>query len=155
MPGKAVRSLVEQALAGGVELASNRGGRQIRAVVAKSAYRGPKVGREVQLTPSENAAIEHVAKAEGYGFQEYVVTAVRAAVAQAGSYGQHEIEALTQSNLKLVTVAKELRMLRESRGMTPEQEHQDWETLENEIRGHIEKSSMVMAKGTQRWQLKI
>lgn len=155
VPGKAVRSLVEQAIEGGLELSARQGGKQIHAQVAKGADRGPKVGRELQFTPSENEAIEHAAKVEGYGFQEFVIAAVRAALVQAVSYGQHEIEALTQSNIKLITVAKELRAMRELNTVTPEKEHKDWETLENDIRKHIEKSSLAMAKGAQRWQLKI
>ena len=155
MPGKAVRSPVEQAIEGGLELSARQGGKQIHAVVAKGADRGPKVGREVQFTPSENQAIEHVAKLEGYGFQEYVVAAVRAALAQAMSHGQREIGALTQSNLKLITVAKELKAIREMNAIALTQKHQNWETLEDEIRRHIEKSSLTMAKGAQRWQLEI
>ena len=152
VPGKALRSLVERALADGLELATSRSGEAVRVVVAKQPDRGPKVGREVYFTPSENAAIEAVAKAQGFAFQEWVVAAVRAALAKAPSYGQAELEALTQSNAHMAQVAVDLAALRrqESAGEIAEALGQ----LEGEIRQHVETVSAAMAQGAQRWQLK-
>ena len=147
------RSLVERALADGLELATSRSGEAVRVVVAKQPDRGPKVGREVYFTPSENAAIEAVAKAQGFAFQEWVVAAVRAALAKAPSYGQAELEALTQSNAHMAQVAVDLAALRrqESAGEIAEALGQ----LEGEIRQHVENVSAAMAQGAQRWQLKV
>ena len=153
VPGKAVRSLVEQALAEGLELSTSREGRAIHVVVAAQPDHGSKVGREVQFTPTENSAIEAAASQQGFGFQEWVIAAVRAALAKAPSYGQLEIEALTKSNMGLMQILKELRELRAN--SPGREEEKQLKTLENEIRKHIEQASLVMAKGAQRWQLKI
>lgn len=69
VPGKALRKLVERALADAVELAAGRTGGVVRVLVGKQPDRGPKVERKVQLTPSENAAVEAVSKTQGFGFQ--------------------------------------------------------------------------------------
>lgn len=153
VPGKALRSLVEKALSDGLELSASRSGEAVRVVVAKQPDRGPKVGREIYFTPSENAAIEAVSKAEGFAFQEWVVAAVRAALAKAPSFGQTELEALTLSNAHMAQVAVDLAALRrrEGAGEIAEKLGQ----LEGEIRQHVEAVSADMAKGVQRWQLKI
>jgi hypothetical protein len=154
VPGKALRSLVERALAEGLELSTSRSGATVRVVVAKQPDRGPKVPRELQFTPSENAAIEAVAKAQGFAFQEWVIAAARAALAKAPAYGQAELEALTQSNAHMAQVAIELAALRR-------QEEGDGgraealARLEGDIRRHVETVSAAMAQGAQRWQLKV
>ena len=104
VPGAALRSLVERAIADGLELAAARDGVRVKVRVAKEPDAGAKVSREMQFTPSENAAVEAVAGAEGFGFQDWVIAAVRAALAQAPSYGQNELEALTASNAMLVRI---------------------------------------------------
>lgn len=153
VPGKALRSLVERALADGLELATSRSGEVVRVVVAKQPDRGPKVGREVYFTPSENAAIDAVARAQGFAFQEWVVAAVRAALAKAPSYGQAELEALTQSNAHMAQVAVDLAALR--RQESPGEIAEALGQLEGEIRQHVETVSAAMAQGAQRWQLKV
>lgn len=153
VPSKAARSLVEQALAGGLALSTSSVIDVVSMVVAEEPDHGPKVSREVRFTPTENEAVENAASLQGFGFQDWVIAAVRAALVKAPSYGQYEIEALTKSNLGLVQIVKELRDLRAN---SLGEEETIWlKSLENEIRKHIEKASLVMAKGTQRWQLKI
>lgn len=152
VPGKALRNLVEKALQEGLELAVSVKGERVKVVVAKVPDIGPKVGREVQFTPSENSAIEAVAAAQGLGFQEWVIAAVRAALAKAPTYGQTELEALTQSNLRLVQIVVELGALRRAQGGAAAEE---LERFEREIKAHIELASVAMAKGAQRWQLKV
>ena len=111
------------------------------------------MGREVYFTPSENAAIEAVAKAQGFAFQEWVVAAVRAALAKAPSYGQAELQALTQSNAHMAQVAVDLAALR--RQESPGEIAEALGQLEGEIRQHVETVSAAMAQGAQRWQLKV
>lgn len=150
VPGKALRALVEKALAEGLELAASRSGVDVRVVVAKRPDSAPKVRREVQFTPSEDAAIAAVATAQGFGFQEWVVAAVRAALAAAPSYGQAELEALTASNAQLAAIAGDLAALRGRGGAGGAETLQG---LEREIREHVEAASAAMAQGAQRWQL--
>lgn len=153
VPGKVMRGMVERALTEGLELAAGPSGERVRLVVLDEPDRGPKVGREVQLTPTENKAVELAAKAEGYAFQEWVIAAVRAALVNAPSFGQAELEALTQSNAYMAQAAIELAALRR------QEENKDLVDrlagLEAEIRHHVETVSAAMAQGARRWQLKV
>ena len=153
VPGKALRSLVERVLADGPELAKSSSAETVRVVVAEQPDHGPKVSRELQFTPSENAAIEAVAKAQGFAFQEWVIAAARAALAKAPAYGQAELEALTQSNAHMAQVAIELAALRRQEGNSGRADA--LVRLEGDIRQHVETVSTAMAQGTQRWQLKV
>lgn len=81
----------------GLELAAGRTGADFRVAVGKRPDTARKVRRETQFTASEDAAIAAVAEVQGFGFQEWVVVAVRAALTRP-SYGQAKLEALTASN---------------------------------------------------------
>lgn len=153
VPGKVMRGLVERALAEGLELSAGASGERVCVRVLDTPDRGAKVRREVQLTPSEDKAIEVTAQAEGYAFQEWVIAAVRAALANAPSYGQAELEALTQSNALMGQAAIELAALRRQEGNADLAER--LERLESEIRHHVETVSAAMAQGARRWQLKV
>lgn len=153
VPGKALRALVEKALAEGLELTASSTGAAVRVAVAKHLDPGPKVSRELQFTPSENAAIDAVASSQGFAFQEWVIRAARAALAKAPAYGQAELEALTQSNAHLAQLVVELAAVRRqesSEGMATA-----LGSLESDIRQHVETVSAAMAQGAQRWQLKL
>jgi hypothetical protein len=154
VPGKALRSLVERTLAEGLELATSPSGVTGRVVVANHPDFGSKVSRELQFTPSENAAIEAVAKAQGFAFQEWVIAAARAALAKAPAFGQAELEALTQSNAHMAQVAIELIAMRRQQS-SDDDPAEALARLEGDIRRHVETVSVVMAQGAQRWQLKV
>lgn len=151
VPGAALRSLVERAIADGLELATARDGVRVKVRVAKEPDAGAKVSREMQFTPSENAAVEAVAGAQGFGFQDWVIAAVRAALAQAPSYGQNELEALTASNAMLVRIVADLAALR--RGENNPEVTERLQSLEKDLKAHVETVSSAMAKGAKRWRL--
>lgn len=151
VPGAALRSLVETAIADGLELAATRDGVRVKVRVAKEPDVGAKVSREMQFTPSENAAVEAVAGAQGFGFQDWVIAAVRAALARAPSYGQNELEALTASNAMLVRIVADLATLR--RGENNPEVTERLRSLEKDLKAHVETVSCAMAKGAKRWRL--
>lgn len=153
VPGKALRSLVERVITDGLELSAGGSNPGVRIVVAEQPDRGAKVGREVQFTPSENAAVEVAAGAQGFAFQEWVIAAVRAALANTPAYGQAELEAMTQSNEHMAQVAIELGALRRQGDAANVVEELD--RLERDVRQHVEAVSAAMARGAQRWQLKV
>ena len=153
VPGKGLRQLVDKAVTEGLELGAGEGGRQIRVVIGKAPDTGPKVGRETQFTPSEDEAITAAAKAQGFGFQEWVIAATRAALTEAPSYGQAVLEELTQSNKRLAQFVIELAALRRAESL-PELAIY-LAKLEFEVRAHVEVVSAAMAQGVQRWQLKL
>ena len=151
VPGAALRSLVERAIADGLELAAARDGVRVKVRVAKEPDAGAKVSREMQFTPSENAAVEAVAGAQGFGFQDWVIAAVRAALAQPPSYGQNELEALTASNAMLVRIVADVAALR--RGENNPEVTERLRSLEKDLKTHVETVSSAMAKGAKRWRL--
>lgn len=153
MPGKALRQLVEKAMAEGLELGSSDGGRLIRVVVGNAPDAGPKIDREIRFTPTEDGAIAAAARAQGFGFQDWVIAATRAALAKAPSYGQDELEALTQSNKHLAQLVVELAALRRLEQHPEIAEH--LARLEEDVRRHVKVVSAAMAQGVQRWQLKL
>ena len=153
VPGKALRLLVDKAIAEGLELTAADSGRRIRIVVGKVPDTGPKVGREMQFSPSEDAAISAMAAAQGFGFQEWVIAATRAALANAPSYGQAELEELTRSNKHLAQLVVELAALRRAETLPALADH--LVALEADVRAHVEIVSAAMAQGVQRWQLKL
>lgn len=153
VPGKALRKLVDKALLEGLELGVSDGGKHVRVVVGKAPDTGSKVGREMQFTPSEDAAITAAALAQGFGFQEWVIAATRAALTKAPSYGQTELEELTKSNKHLAQLVVELAALRRAESLPELAE--GLAAMEADVRAHVEIVSAAMAQGVQRWQLKL
>ncbi len=125
----------------------------MRVDLGKHPDKGPKVSRELQFTPSENAAVEAAARGQGFGFQEWVIAAVRAALTKVPTYGQAELEALTQSNAHMATVAIELGALRRQAG--GDESADAIANIEADVRRHVETVSTAMAQGARRWQLKV
>ena len=107
----------------------------------------------VSFTVSEHEALVAVATAQGFGVQEFVIAAVRAALAQTPSYGQAELEALTLSNATLVKVVTALVSVKTS--PVDAAIATQFGALENVVRIHIEHVSRLMAVGARRWQLKV
>jgi hypothetical protein len=153
VPGKALRKLVDKALVEGLELGVSEGGKRIRVIVGKTPDTGPKIDREMRFTPSEDAAITAAAAAQGFGFQEWVIAATRAALAKAPSYGQAELEELTRSNKHLAQLVAELAALRRAEALPKLADH--LAMMEADVRAHVEVVSAAMAQGVQRWQLKL
>ena len=153
VPGKAARHLIETRLREAPEQAQAPHSSPPKVRVGAKADSGPKIGHEVYFTPSEHQALLVVAAAQGFGLHEFVIAAVRAALAQAPTYGQAELETLTRSNASLANVLGALATLRQQ---TPEADlaHR-LAALEQDVKTHIEQVSRSMAVGARRWQLKV
>lgn len=153
VPGRAIKALVEKAMTEGSELAQSDRASKVGVKVLLSADTRPKVGREIYFTASEHEAIQKVAQVQGFGFHEFVIAAVRAALANAPTYGQAELEALTQSNVLLVQIAADLAELRQRSGEAGQAN--EFSTLEAHVKAHVEQASKAMAQGARRWSLKV
>lgn len=153
VPGAEVRRLVEVTMANGSDAQLSAPPAMVKVKVQCSADSRPKVGREIYFSPSEDEAIQVVAKAQGFGFHEWVVAAVRGALVNAPSYGQIELEALTRSNTMLAQVAADLAALR--RGSANLELAQQLQALEGHVKAHVEQASTSMAQGARRWSLKV
>jgi len=114
---------------------------------------GPKVPREIALTPSEDAAIKDVCASQGFGYQAWLVAAVRAALTHTPTFGQAEMEALTASNALLAGVAIDLSQWRRQVAETAIADR--LESLEATVRAHVELSSRTMAQGSRRWEITV
>lgn len=153
VPGKAARHLIETRLREAPEPGQAPCPSTPKVRVGAKADSGAKIGHEVYFTPSEHQALLAVAAAQGFGLHEFVIAAVRAALAQAPTYGQAELETLTRSNASLANVLGALVALR--------QQTADADlayrlaALEQDVRTHIEQVSRSMAVGARRWQLKV
>lgn len=153
-PSKALRSLVERALAEGEGAAAAAPpAAPVRFQLGSGGESGQRRGREIYFNASEHEAIELAAAAEGFGFHEWVIAAVRAALAQVPAYGQAELQALVQSNAGLAQAIVQIKAIRGELGEADlaERIHQ----LERDLRQHVEAVSRVMAQGAHRWQIKI
>lgn len=154
LPGKAIKRLVDSAMAKGLDPATSpKGATVVKVQVVPSPDGGAQIGKEIYFRPTEFQAIQAVSAAEGFGFHEWVIAAVRAALTNAPSYGQAELEALTRSNLQMVQVIAELTALR--KGMTQPDQAQQLQALESSLRLHVEQVSKTMAQGVRRWSLKV
>ncbi len=177
VPGKALKRLIETALREGLEAPNPpvlpgpvvKVGTKpdAHSKIVNKAYKAPysdkervtrsliqpKVEVRVSFTVSEHEALVAVATAQGFGVQEFVIAAVRAALAQTPSYGQAELQALTLSNATLVKVVTALVAFKTSPADTANATQ--FESLENAVRSHIEQVSRLMAVGARRWQLKV
>ena len=177
VPGKALKSLLEQTLKhgpGAAEMPSTPVPAVQSGRIAGRALQGclqglhppfaakervvrastqPKFGHEIYFTATEYHALLTVAAAQGFGLHEFVIAAVRAALAQMPTFGQAELEALTRSNAALVNVVAGLVALKSA--MNDATIAQQFASLENDVRSHIETASRLMAVGTRRWQLKV
>lgn len=153
VPGRTVRTLVERAIREGLELGAGAGGRAIALKVLPAPDQGPKVQREVHFTPTEDQAVARAADAAGLGYFEWVIAAVRAALTAAPTYGQAELEAVTESNRMLANVLLELGSIRRAGGAGLDAER--LERLERDVRRHVETVSAAMAQGARRWQIDV
>lgn len=153
VPGKAARRLIEKAVVEGSELPTRPHRAHVMVNIAHEPDDGLKTEHKVYLTPSEKAAIAAAAQAQQFGFQEWVIAAVRAALTQAPSFGQAEITELVKSNLTLVQVVSELSALR--RASTDADMNEKIKALEVGLKKHVEVVSASISQGAKRWLLKM
>lgn len=153
VPGKAARHLIETQLKAAPEPGQARCLPPPAVRVGTASDTGPKVVHKIYFTPSEHQVLLAVAAAQGFGLHEFVIAAVRAALAQAPTYGQAELETLTRSNASLANVLGALATLRQQ---TPDADlvHR-LAALEQDVKTHVEQVSRSMAVGARRWQLKV
>jgi hypothetical protein len=150
-PGPAVVGLVQAALKDGTDQTMTSSPVTCTARVGARPDEGRRMERRLTFTPSEDRAIASAAKALGMGYQQWVVAAVRSALARVPAFGQAELEALTCSNRHLAALVIDLASWRRAAG--------DGELgnrmadLEQLIRTHVERASTVLAHGARRWEI--
>lgn len=113
---------------------------------------GKRCERRLVFTPSEDRAIGKAAQDAGMGYQQWVVAAVRGALARVPAFGQAELEALVASNLALAQLTMELSAWRRS-GLRPDTVLDRLGALDARVRAHVEVASATLAHGTRRWEI--
>ena len=147
-PGPAARRLIEASLAGQASPTTRAAPFQL----GTSGDERKKVERKVYFTPSEDLAIQAVSSEWGFGYAEWIVATVRAALTGSPAFGQAELEALTASNVLLGQLAADVAAFERAASVTSVS--LDLLQLRLEIREHIRTASELMAQAVRRWEIK-
>lgn len=105
----------------------------------------------MSLTPSELEAVKAAAIAQGLDYQDWLVGAVRGALANAPMFGQMELRELVTSNKELASIG--LSLVSRKSDITDAELRRTIEALQSDIRKHVETVSKTMAQGARRWRI--
>ena len=112
---------------------------------------------EVNLTPSELAALKKMAGHEGYVPTKWVVAMIRTKLTGQPHVGQPELEGLARSNQQLLALGRNLNQI--ARVLNTSPQHQAAFRVEvitelsRVIQAHTKKVSDVLRGTVERWQL--
>ncbi len=117
----------------------------------------PTVKKKVSLTPSEWEAIEKQAPADGFSPARWIVATIRARLTTTPQLGQTDIEALTQSNLLLLAMGRNLNQIAKALNAAPETRAAYKVHVIEEARAliaeHTTQVSKAMAANSKRWRI--
>lgn len=113
---------------------------------------------EVNLTPSELAALKKMAGHEGYAPTKWVVAMVRTKLTGQPQIGQPELETLARSNQQLLALGRNLNQIAKALNTSPQHQAafrvEVITELSRVIEAHTKKVSDVLRGAVERWQLK-
>lgn len=116
------------------------------------------VRKKIGLTRSEATYIEQIASAEGFSSAKWIVALIRARLTNTAQVGQSELEALAQSNLRLLAIGRNLNQVARALNTSPEERHvyriEMIEALRREISEHTRHVSIQMTANIERWKIK-
>jgi predicted nucleic acid-binding Zn-ribbon protein len=118
---------------------------------------GTKIRKEVRLTPSEWAAIEQRAKAEGSSVQHWMNCTVRASITQEPQFTNATIESLNKSSYELMAIGRNLNQIAKQMNQQFENAsptYNEIETLKKIIKEHMYQVSVLVSASAQRWKIK-
>ncbi len=112
---------------------------------------------ELNLTPSELAALKRMAEHEGYVPAKWLVAMVRTKLTGQPHVGQPELERLTRSNQQLLALGRNLNQIAKVLNTSPENRGafrvEVITELSRVIRAHTDKVSDVLRGTVERWRL--
>jgi hypothetical protein len=112
---------------------------------------------EVNLTPSELAALKRMAGYEGYVPTKWVVAMVRTKLTGQPHVGQPELETLARSNQQLLALGRNLNQIAKVLNTTPQNRAafrvEVITELSRVIQAHTKKVSDVLRGTVERWHL--
>jgi len=149
-PSQALRNAIRQAMDGKTTQSPPR--------IRVSPRRERATARmELNLTPSELAALKKMAVHEGYLPTKWVVAMIRTTLTGQPHVGQPELERLTRSNQQLLALGRNLNQIAKVLNTSPQNRtafRVDLITeLSRVIRAHTDKVSDVLRGTVERWHL--
>jgi hypothetical protein len=113
---------------------------------------------EVNLTPSELAALKKMASHEGYVPTKWVVAMIRTKLTGQPHVGQPELEGLARSNQQLLALGRNLNQIAKVLNASPQHQAafrvEVITELSRVIQAHTKKVSDVLRGAVERWQLR-
>ncbi len=113
---------------------------------------------EVNLTPSELAALKQMAGHEGYVPTKWLVAMVRTKLTGQPQVGQPELETLARSNQQLLALGRNLNQIAKVLNVAPQNRTafrvEVITELSRVIQAHTKKVSDVLRGTVARWQLR-
>jgi hypothetical protein len=115
------------------------------------------VRRKIGLTRSEANRLEQIASAEGFSAAKWIVALIRARLTSTAQFGQAELEALAESNLRLLAIGRNLNQVARALNTSVENRRvyrvEMIEALSHEINRHTRLVSNQMAANVERWRI--
>ncbi len=116
------------------------------------------VRKKIGMTRSEANVVEMMASAEGFSSAKWIVALIRARLTDTAQFGQAELEALAESNLRLLSIGRNLNQVARALNTSPEERHvyrvEMIEALRREISEHTRHVSIQMTANIERWRIK-
>jgi hypothetical protein len=137
-------------------LTSQVSGTQHLAVVLDSPEKGT-VKKKISLTPSEAKHAETLAHLEGFSLPKWIVATIRARLTATPQFGQLDIEVLSQSNLRLLAIGRNLNQIAKALNTSPQDRSvYNVEAIE-EVRAmiavHTSHVSAALSANAKRWRV--
>ncbi len=156
-PSDGIRSAVRLILAREAQRAASVTEPDFRPIAAEQPEK-ISVRKKVGLTRSEADRIEEIAAAEGFSSAKWIVALIRAQLTKTAQFGQSELEALTESSLRLVQIGRNLNQIARALNMFPDERHlyrvEMIEALSRVISEHTKHVSHQITANIARWRIK-
>lgn len=155
-PSDALRQVVSRLVGQRSEKTPPPVGSVAQAVTGE--FEKTSVRKEIALTASEYQMVERLADADGFSVNKWIVALIRARLTQRPQFGQHELEALAQSNLQLMKIGRNLNQIAKALNTAPHERGvyriDLIEQIDAMVKAHTGSVSAMVAASTQRWRLK-
>ncbi|AIP29928.1 hypothetical protein DR64_331 [Paraburkholderia xenovorans LB400] len=113
----------------------------------------PRSRIEIRLTMTELKAVEQCASAMGLSGNRWIVSLVRAQLAREPQFGEHEMQALSESNRQMAGISRLLGQFARSgmAGAVREDWMADWTEIRSRIDAHLRATAAVIRTNLDRW----
>lgn len=116
-----------------------------------------RVRRQITLTGEEDAFVAACAHAEGYAPSRWLIALIQARMGRGPQFGQHELQALGQSNLALLSLGRNLNQIARAlnAGAHPRSDSLvQIARMEEAIYTHTASVSAAISRNMERWNTK-